>query len=69
MPKHHSRRSTRAAHAIPQRREVDGPAEEFLQLIFVVHEDMEASDALRQRIDHTLGWNAVVPLAGLTYAA
>ena len=39
------------------------------QQVFIVHGDMEASDALRQRIDHGLGWNAVVPVAGRTYEA
>ena len=39
------------------------------QQVFVVHGDMEASDALRQRIAHGLGWNATVPLAGRSYAA
>ena len=38
------------------------------QQVFVVHGDMEASDALRQRIAHGLGWNATVPLAGRSYA-
>jgi metallo-beta-lactamase family protein len=37
------------------------------QRVFVVHGDMEASDALRQRIDHGLGWEATVPMAGRRY--
>lgn len=39
------------------------------QQVFIVHGDMEASDALRQRIDHGLGWNAIVPVAGRSYEA
>ena len=35
--------------------------------VFVVHGDMGASDALRQRIEHTLHWRAQVPHAGASY--
>lgn len=36
--------------------------------VFVTHGDMEASDQLRQRIEHTLGWRAMVPEHGSTWA-
>jgi metallo-beta-lactamase family protein len=29
--------------------------------VFVAHGEPTASDALRQRIEHELGWNAIVP--------
>ena len=35
--------------------------------VFVVHGDMGASDALRQRIERTLHWHAQVPRAGASY--
>ncbi|MGM9425225.1 MBL fold metallo-hydrolase RNA specificity domain-containing protein [Hydrogenophaga sp. MI9] len=37
--------------------------------VFVTHGDMAASDALRQRIEHELGWRALVPEHGSTWAA
>lgn len=37
------------------------------QRVFVVHGDMEASDALRLRIQRQLGWQAQAPRAGATY--
>ena len=36
--------------------------------VFVVHGDMEAADALRQRVGHELGWRAMVPEHGSTWA-
>jgi metallo-beta-lactamase family protein len=36
--------------------------------VFVTHGDMGASDALRQRIEHELGWRALVPEHGSTWA-
>lgn len=36
--------------------------------VFVTHGDMEASDCLRQRIEHDLGWQALVPEHGSTWA-
>lgn len=39
------------------------------QQVFVVHGDMGASDALRERIEHGLRWPARVPRAGCTYTA
>ena len=38
------------------------------QRVFVVHGDMEASDALRLRIQRQLGWQAQAPRAGATYS-
>lgn len=35
--------------------------------VYVVHGEAEASDALRQRIAHTLGWRALVPEHGSTW--
>lgn len=35
--------------------------------VYVVHGNMEASDALRTRIQHQLGWRAVVPEHGSTW--
>ena len=29
--------------------------------VFIVHGEAQASEALRSRIDHELGWDAVVP--------
>ncbi|MBX3611834.1 MAG: MBL fold metallo-hydrolase [Hydrogenophaga sp.] len=37
--------------------------------VFVTHGDMAASDALRARIEHTLGWHAMVPEHGSTWLA
>ena len=34
--------------------------------VFVVHGEPDAADALRQRIEHELRWNATVPLLGQT---
>ena len=36
--------------------------------VFVTHGDPGASDALRQRIEHELGWRALVPEHGSTWA-
>lgn len=35
--------------------------------VYVIHGDMEASDALRGRIQHELGWRALVPEHGATW--
>jgi metallo-beta-lactamase family protein len=35
--------------------------------VYVVHGEPEASDALRQRIEHKLGWRALVPEHGSTW--
>jgi metallo-beta-lactamase family protein len=35
--------------------------------IYVVHGEPDASDALRQKIEHKLGWRAVVPEHGSTW--
>lgn len=35
--------------------------------VYVVHGDMQASDALRARIEHELGWRAMVPEHGSTW--
>ena len=35
--------------------------------VYIVHGDMGASDALRQRIQHELGWRAMVPEHGATW--
>lgn len=35
--------------------------------VYVVHGELEASDALRQRIHHSLGWRALVPEHGSTW--
>jgi metallo-beta-lactamase family protein len=35
--------------------------------VYVVHGDMQASDALRARIQHDLGWRAMVPEHGSTW--
>ncbi len=35
--------------------------------VYVVHGDMQASDALRGRIEHDLGWRAMVPEHGSTW--
>ncbi|MFZ3221028.1 MAG: MBL fold metallo-hydrolase, partial [Rhodoferax sp.] len=35
--------------------------------VYVIHGDMEASDALRGRIQHELGWRALVPEHGSTW--
>ncbi len=35
--------------------------------VFVTHGDMEAADALRSRIEHQLGWHAMVPEHGSTW--
>jgi metallo-beta-lactamase family protein len=35
--------------------------------VYVVHGDMAASDALRKRIEHGLGWSAMVPEQGSTW--
>jgi metallo-beta-lactamase family protein len=35
--------------------------------VYVVHGDMDASDALRSHIQHTLGWRAMVPEHGSTW--
>lgn len=35
--------------------------------VYVVHGDLEASDALRSRIQHELGWRAMVPEHGSTW--
>jgi metallo-beta-lactamase family protein len=35
--------------------------------VYVVHGDMAASDALRQRIEHELKWRAIVPEHGATW--
>jgi metallo-beta-lactamase family protein len=37
--------------------------------VYVVHGEPEASDALRQKIEHNLGWRAVVPEHGSTWPA
>jgi metallo-beta-lactamase family protein len=37
--------------------------------VYVVHGDMAASDALRQRIEHALKWRAIVPEHGATWPA
>ncbi len=37
--------------------------------VFVTHGDMEAADALRARIEHRLGWRAMVPEHGSTWLA
>jgi metallo-beta-lactamase family protein len=37
--------------------------------VFVTHGDMEAADALRARIEHQLGWRAMVPEHGSTWLA
>jgi metallo-beta-lactamase family protein len=36
--------------------------------VFITHGDLGASDALRQRIEHELGWRALVPEHGSTWA-
>ena len=36
--------------------------------VFIVHGEPEASDALRERIEHELGWNATAPLPNRSYA-
>ena len=35
--------------------------------VYVVHGEMQASDALRTRIQHELGWRALVPEHGSTW--
>jgi metallo-beta-lactamase family protein len=35
--------------------------------VYVVHGELEASDQLRQRIKHELGWRAMVPEHGSTW--
>ena len=35
--------------------------------VYVVHGDREASDVLRSRIQHELGWRAMVPEHGSTW--
>jgi metallo-beta-lactamase family protein len=35
--------------------------------VYVVHGDLSASDALRGRIEHDLGWRAMVPEHGSTW--
>jgi len=35
--------------------------------VYVVHGERKASDALRKRINHELGWRAVVPEHGSTW--
>jgi metallo-beta-lactamase family protein len=35
--------------------------------VYVVHGDMSASDVLRARIEHDLGWRALVPEHGSTW--
>jgi metallo-beta-lactamase family protein len=35
--------------------------------VYVVHGDLHASDALRSRIEHELGWRAMVPEHGATW--
>jgi metallo-beta-lactamase family protein len=35
--------------------------------VYVVHGEPEASDALRQKIEHKLGWRALVPEHGSTW--
>jgi len=37
--------------------------------VFVTHGDLAAADALRLRIEHTLGWRAMVPEHGSTWMA
>ncbi|MFP8777262.1 MBL fold metallo-hydrolase RNA specificity domain-containing protein [Hydrogenophaga sp. RWCD_12] len=37
--------------------------------VFVTHGELAASDTLRQRIEHELGWRALVPEHGSTWAA
>ncbi|MBP7493508.1 MAG: MBL fold metallo-hydrolase, partial [Rhodoferax sp.] len=37
--------------------------------VYVVHGEMEQSDAFRKRIKHELGWRAVVPEHGSTWPA
>jgi metallo-beta-lactamase family protein len=37
--------------------------------VYVVHGDLAASDALRQRIEHELKWRAMVPEHGSTWPA
>ena len=37
--------------------------------VYVVHGEPEASDMLRQKIEHTIGWRAVVPEHGSTWPA
>jgi metallo-beta-lactamase family protein len=37
--------------------------------VYVVHGEPEASDMLRQTIEHTIGWRAVVPEHGSTWPA
>jgi metallo-beta-lactamase family protein len=37
------------------------------RMVYVVHGDMAASDALRKRIQHGLGWNALVPEQGASW--
>ncbi len=39
------------------------------RMVYVVHGEIGASDALRKRIDHGLGWNALVPEHGATITA
>jgi metallo-beta-lactamase family protein len=35
--------------------------------VYVVHGERPASDALRMRIEHALGWRALVPEHGSTW--
>jgi metallo-beta-lactamase family protein len=35
--------------------------------VYVVHGDLQASDVLRARIEHELGWRAMVPEHGSTW--
>ena len=35
--------------------------------VYVVHGEISAADALRQRIEHGLGWRALVPEHGATW--
>jgi metallo-beta-lactamase family protein len=35
--------------------------------VYVVHGDRDASDVLRSRIQHELGWRAMVPEHGSTW--
>ena len=37
------------------------------QRILIVHGEPQASEAMRSRIDHELGWNAVVPRQGQVF--
>jgi metallo-beta-lactamase family protein len=35
--------------------------------VYVVHGELQASDTLRSRIQHELGWRAMVPEHGSTW--